>query len=181
MKNKNKVPTIKTKRLLLAETDASGRWSVKTADGDTLIGEVSVSASEGIAKTADIDYVIYPEYKGEGYAAEILTAVSDYIYGKGEIYFVRVAVGVGEESKGEMLCACGFNAVNEEEGAEIIIYEKEKPKSSYMSIYMMLGMSSGMCLGVANDKMAIGMCIGMSLGMAIGISLDRMDMNARKR
>lgn len=181
MKNKNKVPTIKTKRLLLTETDPSGRWRIKTSDGNTDVGEVTVTVPEFIKKTAEIKYEICPECKDEGYAAEALAAVSEHVFGKGEIYFVRVTVTREEESKGEMLKACGFLPINADEETEIIVYEKEKAKSSYMSIYMMLGMSSGMCLGLASDKMAVGMCIGMAAGMALGIALDRMDENARKR
>lgn len=50
--------------------------------------------------------------------------------------------------------------------------------TSYMPIYMCLGLSIGTALGVATDKLSIYMPIGLSLGMCIGAFID--DRNRKK-
>lgn len=67
------------------------------------------------------------------------------------------------------------------EDGEGLLYEKEKPASSWMAIYIILGMSTGMSIGTAIGNTAIGMCLGMSFGIAVGTVLDALDKKNRKK
>lgn len=50
----------------------------------------------------------------------------------------------------------------------------------FMAVYMCLGLSVGMCFGIAMDNMPIGMCTGMAIGLAIGSALDADQAKKRK-
>ena len=45
-------------------------------------------------------------------------------------------------------------------------------KIQYMPIFMCLGVSVGMAIGVAIDNIGIGMCFGAGIGMCLGTFLD---------
>jgi hypothetical protein len=72
----------------------------------------------------------------------------------------------------------GFKRVGE--GKEGILWEKEKPASAWMSVYLCIGLSVGLSLGLTMDQMATGMCIGLAIGVALGVSLDEQDKKKRR-
>ena len=45
-------------------------------------------------------------------------------------------------------------------------------RTYYMPIFMCLGMSLGIAIGVATDNMSIWMCLGVSFGLCIGSLID---------
>lgn len=49
---------------------------------------------------------------------------------------------------------------------------KDPNKIQYMPIYMCLGISVGMAIGVALDNIGVGMCLGAGIGVCIGSIID---------
>ena len=50
-----------------------------------------------------------------------------------------------------------------------------------MPIFMCLGLSIGMAIGVNFDNIAVGMCLGMSAGMGIGTLIDLLNNSKDKK
>jgi hypothetical protein len=65
------------------------------------------------------------------------------------------------------------------EGREGPRFEMEKPKTSWISIYMCLGLSVGLSLGAAMKNMGTAMSIGLCIGLALGVALDEQDKKKR--
>ena len=60
-------------------------------------------------------------------------------------------------------------------------FEKEKPKTSYTSLFLSVGMCLGMSIGLtAFDNIATGMCLGMLFGVAVGSAMDQNDKKHRE-
>lgn len=50
--------------------------------------------------------------------------------------------------------------------------KENENKIEYMPIFMCLGVSVGMTIGVVLDNISVGMCLGCGIGVAIGAFLD---------
>lgn len=186
---------VKTGRLIISEkgdcpeTAASVEYGIFLAENNAEAGYIKSSISHQIAKTAELEFAVYPEYRGEGYAAEAIGAISEKLFSEGEIYYIRVKVKREDEARIEMLRACGFEVQSSDENesdidndnADYLIFEKAKEKPFYMSVHMMIGMAVGMALGTVFGKTAAGMTIGMCFGAILGSLFDRKDSNERKR
>lgn len=57
----------------------------------------------------------------------------------------------------------------------------EVPLQKYFAVFWLLGMSSGMSLGIAKNNQSVGMCLGLSIGMCIGLALDASAKAERKK
>lgn len=57
----------------------------------------------------------------------------------------------------------------------------EVPLQKYFPVFWLLGMSSGMSFGVANNNQAVGMSLGLSIGMCIGLAVDARAKAERKK
>ena len=61
--------------------------------------------------------------------------------------------------------------LNEIEPAALAHKAQRDKVAAYLPISICLGMSVGLCFGVALDNIALGMCIGISVGMCLGVAL----------
>ncbi|NCB52881.1 MAG: N-acetyltransferase, partial [Clostridia bacterium] len=129
--------------------------------------------------SVEVGYGINPAYRGCGYATEALAAVLGWAHSQSDVYFVTAKTEPDNASSGRVLEKCGFRQVGESE--EDLLWEKERPASSWMSIYMCFGLSFGLLFGQMTDQLSLGMCIGMPLGLAIGLALDAQDKEKRKK
>ena len=127
----------------------------------------------------EIGYGVEPAHRGQGYAAEAVAALCEWAFSQQDVYYVQAETEPGNAASARVLEKCGF--VPAGTGAEGPRYEKEKPASCWMSIYLCLGVSVGLSFGTALDNLALGMCIGMAVGVALGVSLDAQDRKTRKK
>ena len=55
----------------------------------------------------------------------------------------------------------------------------EKPKTSWMMVYMCFGISIGMALGSLMGNISIGMCYGVAAGVLLGSAMDASEKKRR--
>ena len=55
----------------------------------------------------------------------------------------------------------------------------EKPKTSWMTVYMCFGISIGMALGSLMGNISIGMCYGVAAGVLLGTAMDASEKKRR--
>ena len=83
-----------------------------------LIGDTGVSAVEGKPDETEIGYCIGQKYRGKGYAAELLDAVSAYISSRFGVRRIFGRVVHGNDASAKVLEKSGYQFVKEEFGAE---------------------------------------------------------------
>ena len=105
--------------------------AVELRETSKLIGDIGVNQVEGHPDEIEIAYVIGKEYRGNGYATEVVTALSDYfvkvfnlnvIYGRvlhGNIASRRVL-----EKTGYIFVKEEFNALDDPYGNGVFVYIK---------------------------------------------------------
>ena len=97
-----------------------------------LIGDTGISAVEGKPDETEIGYCIGCHYRGRGYAAELLKAISEYAVSRFNVRVIYGRVLRGNEASVRVLEKNGYQFVKEEYGAEddpygngMLVYKKE--------------------------------------------------------
>ena len=97
-----------------------------------LIGDTGISEVEGRPDEAEIGYCIGREYRGKGYAAELVEAATRFIASRFGIKVMHGRVVHGNETSARVLEKNGYRFAEEEFGAEddpygngMLVYRKE--------------------------------------------------------
>ena len=92
-----------------------------------LIGDAGLSEVEGDPQAVEVGYCIGERYRGRGYAAELLRAVTDGFAARFEVMYGRVVRG--NEASVKVLQKNAFQFLREESGAE------DDPYGNGMRVY----------------------------------------------
>lgn len=153
-------------------------WQIVLKDENKSIGSIGFRGTANEKHEAEVGYGIDREYRNQGYAAEALKAICEWAFSQ-NVYYIQAQTEPDNEPSKKVLGKCGFAQVGD--GDEGLLFELEKPATSWISVYMCLGMSVGLVIGLSFNNMATGMCIGLSVGVALGAGLDAEDKKKRKR
>ena len=105
---------------------------VELKETGELIGDTGISEVEGKPDETEIGYCIGAQYRGRGYATELLNAISAYVASRFGIWAIYGRVVHGNEASAKVLEKNGYRFVKEEFGAEddpygkgMLVYRKE--------------------------------------------------------
>ena len=105
---------------------------VELKDTKELIGDTGISEVDGKPDETEIGYCIGQQYRGRGYATELLDAISEYAASRFGVRVVYGRVVHGNEASTKVLEKNGYQFVKEEFGAEddpygkgMLVYKKE--------------------------------------------------------
>ena len=105
---------------------------VELKETGELIGDTGISEVEGKPDETEIGYCIGAQYRGRGYATELLNAISAYVASRFGIRAIYGRVVHGNEASAKVLEKNGYRFVKEEFGAEddpygkgMLVYRKE--------------------------------------------------------
>lgn len=152
-------------------------WKITLHDG-TVIGDLCFKGPPQNG-AVEIGYGINEEYRSKGYATEAVRQAIQWAFSNDNVYFVTAETEGNNLASKRVLVKLGFSPCGT--GKEGDIYEKEREKTSWMAIFMCLGLSCGLSIGTGMDNTGIGMSIGMCLGLAVGLSLDDSDRKKREK
>ena len=105
---------------------------VELKETGDLIGDTGISEVEGNPEETEIGYCIGQKYRGNGYATELLSAISDFVGSRFGIGVIWGRVVHGNQASAKVLEKNGYHFVKEEYGAEddpygngMLVYKKE--------------------------------------------------------
>ena len=105
---------------------------VELKETKELIGDTGISEVEGKPGEAGIGYCIGQQYRGRGYASELLSAISAFAASRFGLSVIYGRVVHGNEASARVLEKNGYQFVKEEFGAEddpcgngMLVYKKE--------------------------------------------------------
>ncbi len=136
-----------------------------------------------IEKQGELLYMsilVFPEFQRMGLGTKIIKDIQADIFNLG---YERIQVSIAESNipSVRLFEKAGFVRMSKEDDLINFAYDKENntmknnkepQKIQYMPIYMCLGISVGMAIGVALDNIGVGMCLGAGFGMCIGSIID---------
>ena len=91
---------------------------VELKETHELIGDTGVSEVEGKPDETEIGYCIGKQYRGKGYASELLSAISGFVAARFGVKVIYGRVVHGNEASARVLAKNGYQFVKEEFGAE---------------------------------------------------------------
>lgn len=98
-----------------------------------LIGDAGISEVEGRPGETEIGYCIAEKYRGQGYAAELLRALSDFVFARFGTKVIWGRVVCGNAASAKVLENSGYAFVRKELGAE------DDPYGNGMLVYRLSG------------------------------------------
>ena len=105
---------------------------VELKETGELIGDTGISEVDGKPEETEIGYCIGQQYRGKGYATELLDAVSGFVASRFGVRTIWGRVVHGNEASAKVLEKSGYAFVREESGAEddpygngMLVYRKD--------------------------------------------------------
>ena len=105
---------------------------VELKETGELIGDTGISEVDGKPEETEIGYCIRQQYRGRGYASELLEAISGFAASRFGIRTIWGRVVHGNEASAKVLEKSGYKFVKEEFGAEddpygngMLVYRKD--------------------------------------------------------
>lgn len=148
-------------------------WNILQISDKSLVGDICMKGTVNDLGEVEIGYGIDEKYRRKGYGLEAVNAIMEWILKNENVYYITAETEPDNIASQGLLQKAGFlpTGMMGDEGPR---YEKERPGVSYLSLYMCLGISVGMCFGMSVlNNTALGMCFGIGIGCAIGSSLDQ--------
>jgi GNAT superfamily N-acetyltransferase len=155
-------------------------WRMTHKDTGETIGDLGFKG-EPDDKTVEIGYGVLESYRGQGYTTEAVKALCEWVFTQENVYFVRAITQDGNAASERVLEKNKFKRIDGA-GDGKPVWEKEKTASSWMAVYMCIGISVGLTFGMTVfDNSGLGMAIGIGIGLALGAALDAQDKKNRVR
>ena len=155
-------------------------WTISLKKENIAIGGLGFKGAPDEKAEVEIGYGIEEPYRRQGYCLEAVNAVLEWAFSNEKVYFVMAETAPDNVASQELLKKVGFSETGTvgEEGPR---YEKERPVVQYMTLFMCMGLSVGMCFGLSVfDNLALGMCLGMGIGTCLGAALDAQEKKNRE-
>lgn len=109
-----------------------------------------------------------------------LQLLLDWALGQDTVYFITSWSGGEKSFWGKLLEKSEFKPLSTGEQGQL--WERERAASSWMSVYMCIGLAIGMTLGIGIFRVGgIGMYLAPAIGMMIGVWLDSNDKKLRQK
>ena len=155
-------------------------WTITLKGTETFVGSIGFKGSANESGEVEIGYGIEEEHRRKGYGLEAVNAMMEWAFQNEKVYYIMAETLADNTASQGLLEKAGFTPTGTigEEGPR---FEKEKPKTSYTSLFLSVGMCLGMSIGLtAFDNIATGMCLGMLFGVAVGSAMDQNDKKHRE-
>ncbi len=165
-----------------AQSDSANRlwytdWDIRLNTTGETVGDLCFKGPPGERAEVEIGYGINEGEWGRGYATEAAKAAMEWAFSQSGVYWFMAESAPDNAASLRVIEKLGLTPAGEgEEGPR---FEKEKPASSLMSIYMCIGMCLGVGCGSAIDNLSIGLCVGLAIGVGLGSYLDSEDKKRR--
>lgn len=132
-------------------------------------------AEYGIVK---LSFACENRYKWERVIADALRLVSEWALVQDGVYEIDTYIPTSED--GYIRNAERADFIYREEVDGIEFYSKEKPPSSWMGLYLFIGLIAGFIVGYVFSSMIIGMAVSVIAGILVGGILDQKETVARE-
>ncbi len=128
----------------------------------------------------EIGYGIDESYEGQGFTTEAVKAMCEWAFSQKDVYIVEAETEPNNKASQRVLEKAGFKPLNEV-GQEGPRFALPKPETSWLAVYMCLGLSIGMSLGSSSGNSSIGLSLGIAVGTCLGAALDAAERKRRNR
>lgn len=128
----------------------------------------------------EIGYGIEESFEGQGYTTEGVKAMCQWAFSQKDVYIVEAETEPDNKASQRVLEKAGFVPLDEV-GQEGPRFALSKPETSWLAVYMCLGLSIGMSLGSSSGNSSLGLSLGIAVGACLGAALDAAERKQRQK
>lgn len=138
-------------------------------DDDKVIGTVSF---EGIKELGSVPIKIELEerYRNLGYGTEALKMMTEWAFLHKDVYEIIAKCFDDNDKCIHALEKAGY--VYRKRESNIETYSITKPKTTWLGLYIIIGITVGLILGIVVGNQWVGLAIGVFVGAIIGANMD---------
>lgn len=153
------------------------KWIITHKESEKVIGWASF---EGHKESGTIPFSIFIEegYRDRNYGKQAIRMMVDFAFLHANIFEVKTECEHENDPYIVALEKSGFVYREKENGLEK--YSIIKQKTSWMGLYLLLGVAAGLIMGIMLNIIWAGLVIGVAIGLIIGIVLDSKENAYRK-
>lgn len=180
---KRKNHTIKTKEMIIEPVNDDdiweGEWIISIKGEEWIqIGKASFAGTKA-SGTVPIEITLDEKYRNKRYGTKAFKLLVEFAFGFKNIYEVEAVTDSENEKCIYALEKAGF--VRRKKEGKVETYSIIKPASTWMGLYIYIGIIIGLVIGIVISSMWIGMVIGIAIGFVIGTVLDNEEKKERER
>ena len=120
--------------------------------------------------TLAMDFNIEPEFKQDAVVKSVIKGFTDWAFAHNDIYEITVNTPTGDYYRTDAVERAGY--VYRIGNREVEHYSIVKPKTTWLGLYILIGIVAGFLMGILFGSMSIGMAMGVVIGMLMGAVLD---------
>ncbi len=161
----------------------NSKWDIylKIGGDDTRIGWVSFEGPKEKG-TIPISMELLPLYRHRGHGPNVLKMMREWAFLHGNIYEISAECPNDNTDFIHALQKAGFVY---REGSSVKAgamerYSVTKQRSSWLGLYILIGVVGGIILGIALGHIWVGFVVAMFAGIVIGISMDAAENKKRR-
>jgi len=180
MAGKNRY-TIKTKELRIEPVNPENIWEddwtvTLLGEKETVIGHASF-AGDKERGTIPLWVELESEYVNKGYGTRVFKLMTDFAFNCKNIYEITAITDIDNDKCIYALEKAGF-VYRKKEGRNEE-YSISKPKSTWLGLYLYLGLLVGMVLVIVLGGSWAGLVIGLVIGAMFGLGMDNQERKKR--
>ena len=153
-------------------------WNIELRSDAERIGTVSF-AGEKARGTVPFTIELSESYRNRGYGTEAIRMMVDGAFLHRNVYEVTAVTEHENDKAVHALEKAGFVYRSREGKTEY--YSITKQKTSWLGLYVCIGILVGMILAIVLGSAPIGMLLGILICVAIGVGMDASENKARER
>lgn len=173
---------LKAREFTISPTNESdiweSKWNIVHKESEKIIGWVSF---EGHKEAGTIPFSIWLEegYRDRDYGKQAIRMMVDFAFLHSNIYEVKTECEHENDAYIVALEKSGFVYRDKDSNAET--YSIIKQKTSWLGLYIILGVAAGLVLGILLNVLWAGLIVGLIFGLIIGAVLDSKEKAQRKK
>lgn len=147
-----------------------GKWIIRMKnDPERIVGHATY-AGEKVSGTVPIYVELEERFTNKGYGTEVFKEMVDFAFLHRNVY--EVAADVEHENDKCIIALEKAGFVYRGKEGQIEHYSIIKPKTSWLGIYIFIGVVAGLALGIVLNSSWVGLGIGMVVSLLIGANMD---------
>lgn len=167
----------------IVKDPANGIWNAYwdislKKDEKQSIGCVYFSGAPELGSVT-LSFKVEQRYNWDKIVAEALRLITDWAMAQNDVYEIHTYIEISKDGYIRNIERADF--VYRETEGEIEHYSMEKPATSWIGLYLIIGIAVGFILGFVFSSMIIGMAVAVIASILLGGIMDQKDAVAREK
>lgn len=179
----SKKQLLKSTHLIIKPSDPQNLWDADwdiymKSDEEKKLGTISFAGGKSLG-VVPISIQLEERYRNQGYGTEAIKVMVDWAFLHKNVYEITALAEHENDKYIAALEKAGF--VYREGDWNKESYSITKPRTTWLGLYLFIGLIAGFLIGILIGSAWLGMGIGMVFSFLIGTSMDKQANKEREK